>query len=170
MSVASDIKLFCETILHFNEEGLKKFNYSRADLYTMWTKSFVQAIKANVKNDFTEKHAKRIGDAIISALKKVSVDTQSLSESKVEITVKGLNIGSIFAENDWQPDVNPDASKEEIINALVAAVEKKFAELQLVNTTVFVIDCAYSEEGKFWMPLNMDNFMPQLFAGAIGNR
>ena len=170
MSAANDIKLLCETILHFDEQGLKKFNFSPKDLYAMWTKSFIAVIKANVKSAFTEKHAKKIGDAIISALKKVSVATKDLSDEKVEITITGLEVANIFADKNWQPDVKSDASKDEIVDSLIKAVEKKFDELQPVRTTVFVIDCGYSEEEKIWGPLNMDNFMPQLFAGTLGNR
>lgn len=170
MSAANDIKLLCETILHFDEEGLKKFNFSSEDLYAMWTKSFIAAIKANVKNSLTEKHAKKIGDAIIAALKKVSVVTKDSSEGKVEVTITGLEVGNIFADKNWQLDLKPDASKDEIVNSLVSTVEKNFEELQPARTTVFVIDCGYSEEEKIWQPLNMDNFMPQLFAGTLGSR
>ena len=174
MSAASDIKLLCEAILHFDKDGMRKFNLASADLYKMWTNSFIQGIKQNmplyIQNAFSEEHAAKIGDAIISALKKVSVDTKNLSEEKVEVTVTGLNVGSIFAEENWQPDVNSDAGKDEIVNSLVRAVEKNFDALQPVNTTVFVVDCGYSEEGKFWAPLSMDNFMPQLFAGTLGNK
>lgn len=170
MSAANDIKLLCETILHFDEEGLKKFNYSHEDLYTMWTKSFIAAIKANMKNIFTDAHAKKIGDAIISALKKVSVSTADSSEGKVEVTITGLNVGSIFSETNWQLDVKPDSGAEEIANSIIKTVEQKFAALQPAKTTVFVIDCAHSAENNLWQPTNMDNFMPQLFAGAIGSR
>ena len=170
MSAASDMKLFCEAILHFDGDGLKKFNFSRADLYKMWTKSFVEAREANVKSAFTKNHASKIGDAIISALKKVAIDTKDLSEGKVEVTITGLNVGSIFADTNWQLDVNPDAGKEEIVDSVIRAVEKKFDALQPVKTTVFVIDCGYSEGSKNWQPLNMDDFMPKLFAGALGNR
>lgn len=170
MSAANDIKLFCEAILHFDEDGLKKFNFSREDLYKMWTNSFVEAIKANVKSAFSKNHANKIGDAIISALKKVSIDTKDLSEGKVEITITGLNAGSIFVDKNWQLDVKPDASKEEVVDSIIRALEQKFNALQPVNTTVFAIDCGYFEEGKMWQPLSMDNFMPQLFAGALGNR
>ena len=169
MSAANDIKLMCEAILHFDDEGMKKFNFSRKDLYAMWTKSFVEAIKANVKSAFAEKHAKKIGDAIISALKKVSIDTQDLSDKKVEVTIKGLEVASIFADKNWQLDVKPDAKPDEIVDSIVKTVEKKFDALQPARTTVFVIDCDYTEENKLWQPLNMDSFMPQLFAGAIGN-
>ena len=170
MSAGNDIKLLCETILHFDEEGLKKFNFSREDLYTMWTKSFIEAIEVNMKSAFSEKHAKKIGDAIISALKKVSIDTKDLAEEKVEVTVTGLSVGSIFVDQNWQLDVKPDAKPEEIVSSVVRTVEKKFETLQPVQTTVFVIDCNYSKDGKIWMPISMDNFMSQLFAGTLGKK
>lgn len=170
MSAANDIKLLCEAILHFDDNGLKKFNFSRADLYKMWTNSFVEAIKANMKSAFSKNHASKIGDAIISALKKVAIETKDLSEGKVEVTVTGLKVGSIFVDKNWQLDVSPDAAKEEIVDSVIRALEQKFNALQPANTTVFVVDCGYSEEGKMWQPLSMDNFMPQLFAGALGNR
>ena len=170
MSAASDMKLLCEAILHFDGAGMRKFNYSSKDLYNMWTKSFVDGIRQNMQSAFSDKHAQKIGDAIISALKKVEVETRELSEGKVEITAKGLKVGNIFAEKNWQLDVSTDASQNEIVDSVVRAVEKNFDALQPVNTTVFVVDCGYSEEGKFWAPVSMDNFMPQLFAGALGNR
>lgn len=170
MSAKNDVKLLCEAILHFDAKGMKKFKYARKDLYNMWTNYFIQAMKESMPDGFSDDHAKKIGDAMISALKKVEISTNEIAKDKVEITIKGLNVGSIVNNNDLQLDVNPGVKKEEFIDSVIRTVEKNFDALQAGEKKVFVVDCGYYEEEKFWAPLNMDNFLQKIYKGATGEK
>ena len=166
MSLKDDVQLLCEAVLHFDANGMKKFKYSRKDLFTIWTTSFIQAIKENMPSDFSDEHANKIGNAMISALKKVEVSTKEIAGDKVEISIKGLNVGGIVNNDFWQLDVEPGAKKEEFIDAVVKNIEKNVAALQVGETKVFVIDCGYYEKEKFWAPIKMDEFLQQIYKCA----
>lgn len=169
MSAANDVKLLCEAIVHFDAKGMKKFKYTHKNLYEMWTTPLINAIKENNPNFFSEEHEKKIGDAIVDSLKKVEISTKEVSEGKVEVTVKGLDIEDVFADNvNWQLDVNPGVNKEEFVDSVARNIEKNFAALQAAKTEVFFADCVYYDKEKFWGPRDMKIFLPQIFKSATG--
>lgn len=170
MSAEQDIKLLCETILHFDKKGLKAFNISREDLYKKWTGEFIDAMKKSANNIFTGKQSKQMADALINALKKVSIDTQATDdESKVQVTVNGLDFEKDFSNKNTRLDVDFGATQEEIAASVARAVAKKFNSMKVAKTMVFVVDCEHHEEGDVWMPINMQAFFDTLSASAMGN-
>lgn len=166
MSAKNDVKLLCEAVLHFDAKGMKKFKYLRKDLYNMWTTSLIQEIKENMPDSFSDEQASKIGNAMISALKKVEVSTNEIAKDKVEITIKGLDVGSIVGNNNLQLDVNPGVKKEEFIDSVIRTVEKNFDALQVGEPKVFVVDCGYYEKEKFWAPIKMDEFLQKIYKSA----
>ena len=170
MSAANDIRLMCEAVLHFDEEGLKRFDYVREELYDLWTNAFVDTMKTTLQGIFSEKYSGKIGDIIISTLKKVTVETEEVDTGKVQVSVKGVNIQEAFGDKNWQLDVDAGVTKDELAEAMLRIIAKKFDALQPVRTTVFVVDCAYYKEGDLWGPRDMPKFLSQLFVAANGEQ
>lgn len=170
MSAENDVKLLCKTILHFDEEGLKKFNYSREDLFKSWTGSFVDSMKKNANNMFSDKQSAQIANAMMKTLQKVVIDTRATEEeSKVRIIVNGLDFAKEFDNKNIKLDVFPGATQEEIVASITKTMVDKFSKMQLSKTIVFVADCEYDEESKFWIPKDMQAFFNELSASAMGN-
>ena len=170
MSAEQDIKFLCEAILHLDEEGLKKFNISRDDLYNKWTSNFVGAMRKSTKNMFSQDHALQMADAMINSMKKIAIDTRATDdESKVQVIVNGLDFTKLFADT-MNLDVDSKATPKEIVGALTKVIVKRLADIKLSKTMVFVAECEYNEDAKFWMPKNMPAFFDTLTASALGNQ
>ena len=170
MSAEQNIKLLCETVVHFNEEGLNKFQYSREDLYQQWTGNFITAMKQSANNMFSDKQSGQMANALINALKRVAIDTRATDEeSKVQVIVNGLDMEKDFSDKNIKLDVEFGSTQEEIVAAITKAMVKKFNNLKLSKTTVFVVDCEYNEEADFWMPKNMQAFFDTLSASVMGS-
>ena len=167
MSAEKDIKFLSEAILHLDEEGLKKFNLSREDLYSKWTSNFVGAMRKSTKNMCSKDHALQMADAMINSMKKIVVDTRTADdESKVQVIINGLDFTKVFSD-DIQLDVEPGATPKEIVGAITRFMVKRFEDIKLSKTAVFAVDCEYNEDAKFWMPKNMQAFLDSLTASAL---
>lgn len=166
MSMATDVKLLCETVLHFNEEGLQKLGYTRDDLYQMWTGSLVESFKTGGQNILSDEQVARIGKAVIDALQKVEVATTELAEGKVKVTVKGIDLASVFGDKNLQLDVPSTASRQEITDSITRILENRFKDLKPVQTMMFVAKCKYVEDEGMWLPTDMKNFVETLSASA----
>jgi hypothetical protein len=118
---------------------------------------------------FTGKQSKQMADALINALKKVSIDVQPTDdESKVQVTVNGLDFEKDFSSKNTKLDVDFGATQEEITASIARAVAKKFNAMKVSKTMVFVVNCEHHEEGDVWMPENMQALFEALSASAMG--
>ena len=170
MSAANDIKLLSEAILHFDEEGMQKFNISREDLFNQWTGSFIANIGDIVNAVFNKNQILQISNALINSLYKIKVSVQpSYEESKVEVTVNGLEFSKEFSSKNFSVDLDKDAKKDEVVAALITVLQNKFENMQASKTTVFQVECELDESADTWVPKNFQSFLNVLSAAAVGN-
>ena len=171
MSAVNDIQLLCETVLHFNADGLRKFNFSRNDLFQQWTSSFVETMNESTNNMFSKEQSFQIANALMNSLQKVKVTVDaSYSESKVEITVNGMDFEKEFAPESLHFNIMPGAEPKEIAVAVVKAIVDKFDEMKPSKSTVFSIDCEFDKKSNFWMPKDLQEFFKNLSVNAMGGK
>ena len=170
MSAVNDIKLLSEAILHFDEEGLNKFNISREELVGQWTGSFMQMIGDITNKMFNKNQMLQISNALLNSLYKVQISVQpSYEEAKVEVTVGGLDFSKEFSQKELPINVDKNAKPEEVVAALVVAIQKKFDNMKVSNKSTFLVECELDSQVNVWVPKNFQSFLNILSSAAIGN-